>query len=227
MSQSHQKCFKDLKIVLVGNSGTGKTSFATRWINGTFSETYKATIMSDFSYKIYTYKGKTYKIQIWDIAGQDKNIYTSKIFTKNAHASITLSDVTIPNSLKETLKWKKAVDENTKFMDNEAIPAVLIQNKIDLIEESKLRNDEEIKQFAKDNGFVNYFKTSCKDGTGINECMDFLIQNIVDRMEEYAKSTNIPLVTDDRSSVVIEKTKSFMSRRDNANSNTKYCCSYI
>lgn len=227
MSLQNQKCFKDLKIVLVGNSGTGKTSFATRWINGTFSETYKATIMSDFSYKIYTYKGKTYKIQIWDIAGQDKNIYTSKIFTKNAHGSITLSDVTVPNSLKETLKWKKAVDDNTKFLDNDYIPTVLIQNKIDLIEESKLRNDEEVKQFAKDNGFINYFKTSCKDGTNVNECMDFLIQNIIERMENYAKYSNKPLETDDRSSIVIDKSKSFMSRKENSDYNANACCSYL
>ena len=72
----------DIKIVVVSNSGTGKTSFCTRWVKEIFSDIYKATVMSDFSYKIYQYKGNYYKIQFWDIAGQDKNVYTSKIFNK-------------------------------------------------------------------------------------------------------------------------------------------------
>jgi Ras and EF-hand domain-containing protein len=59
----------DLKIIVIGNAGTGKTSFVNKWTKNTFSETYKATIVSEFGYKINEYKGKFYKIQIWDIAG--------------------------------------------------------------------------------------------------------------------------------------------------------------
>lgn len=61
----------DLKIIVVGNAGTGKTSFVNRWTRNTFSETYKATIMSEFGYKIFNHKGKTFKIQLWDLAGND------------------------------------------------------------------------------------------------------------------------------------------------------------
>ena len=124
----------DLKIVVVGNSGTGKTSFCSRWSKDTFSDTYKATIMSEFSYKIYNYKGNNYKIQIWDIAGQDKNIYTSKIFTKDSHGALIVCDVTNPSTLEATAKWKKSIDENAKFVDGEKLPCVLIENKIDLVD---------------------------------------------------------------------------------------------
>jgi len=84
----------DLKIVVVGSSGTGKTSFCNLWINDTFSEDYKATVMSEFSFKMYNYKGNYYKVQIWDLAGQDKNCMVAKIFAKDCHGIIVLSDAT-------------------------------------------------------------------------------------------------------------------------------------
>ena len=60
----------DLKIIVVGNSGTGKTSFVNKWTKNIYNETYKATIMSEFGYKIYNHNGKIYRIQLWDIAGK-------------------------------------------------------------------------------------------------------------------------------------------------------------
>ena len=66
---------KMIKIIIIGNSGSGKTSFCNRWIKGSFSETYRATIMTDFSEKIYMHNKKEYKISLWDLAGQDRNIY--------------------------------------------------------------------------------------------------------------------------------------------------------
>jgi len=69
-SSSGQKNFRnDLKIVVIGNSGTGKTSFVNKWTKNTFSDTYKATIVSEFGYKIFEFKGKIYRIQLWDLAG--------------------------------------------------------------------------------------------------------------------------------------------------------------
>lgn len=65
-----QKNFRnDLKIIVVGNSGTGKTSFVNKWTKNTFSDHYKATIVSEFGYKIFELNGKFYRIQLWDLAG--------------------------------------------------------------------------------------------------------------------------------------------------------------
>lgn len=61
----------ELKIIVVGNSGTGKTSFVNKWTKNTFDIVYKATIVSEFSYKISEFKGKFYKIQLWDLAGKN------------------------------------------------------------------------------------------------------------------------------------------------------------
>ena len=150
------KCRADLKIVVVGNSGTGKTSFCKRWINDEFDNTYKATVLSDFSYKVYEFEGNYYKIQFWDIAGQDKNIYTSKVFTKNSHGCLILADITNIDTLNKTLLWKKAIDDNTRFIDGGFLPCVLVLNKSDLANEEQMSNDKEMEKFVNDNKFNGF-----------------------------------------------------------------------
>ena len=128
----------DIKIVILGSSGTGKTSFCNLWINNTFTEEYKATVMSEFSFKMYNYKGNYYKVQIWDLAGQDKNIYTSKVFTKGSHGCLILYDSQDKKSFENTIKWKKSIDDNATFIDGTPLPIVLVQNKIDLVDDEAL-----------------------------------------------------------------------------------------
>ena len=220
------KCKNSLKIVIVGNSGTGKTSFCNRWMKDTFTNDYKATVLSDFSYKIYEYKGNYYKIQFWDIAGQDKNIYTSKVFSKGAHGCIVVSDITNEETLQKTLLWKKAIDENTEFIDGEKIPTILIQNKIDLISDNDIsENNEDIDNFCKNNKFTNYFRTSCKDGRNVNESMDYLLSVIIDKIEDYSKNNNnSPFDDDKRTSIVIQNpnaaTQLMLAKRNT-------CCQYL
>ena len=220
------KCKNSLKIVIVGNSGTGKTSFCNRWMKDTFTNDYKATVLSDFSYKIYEYKGNYYKIQFWDVAGQDKNIYTSKVFSKGAHGCIIVSDITNDETLQKTLLWKKAIDENTQFIDGEKIPSILIQNKIDLISDNDIsENNEDIDNFCKNNKFTNYFRTSCKDGRNVNESMDYLLSVIIDKIEDYSKNNNnSPFDDDKRTSIVIQNpnaaTQLMLAKRNT-------CCQYL
>ena len=219
-----KNCRTSLKIVIVGNSGTGKTSFCNRWMKDKFTDDYKATVMSDFSYKIYEYKGNYYKIQFWDIAGQDKNIYTSKVFLKGAHGCLIVSDITNKETLEKSLLWKKSIDENTKFINGENIPTILVQNKIDLISENDINNDD-INKFCQDNHFTYYFNTSCKNGKNINECMDYLLSYIIDKIEEVSKNNNDYIDDDNkRTSIVIQNpnatTQLMLAKRKN-------CCQYF
>ena len=82
----------DLKIIVIGTSGTGKTSFVNKWTKNIFSDTYKATIVSEFGFKIFEEQGKLYRIQLWDLAGQDKNAMVTKIFAKDAHGVVVMAD---------------------------------------------------------------------------------------------------------------------------------------
>ena len=208
------------KIIVVGNSGTGKTSFVNKWIKDTFDETYKATIVSEFSYKIVDYKDKSYKIQLWDLAGMDQNICITKIFSKDSHGCIVVSDITDEKTLTECVKWKNTVDETTKFLDGTNIPSILIRNKVDLLENEN-NNDEEdkMKEFCEKNQFLRCFITSAKTGTNIEEAMNFLISTIIDKMEKITTSGSNPFEKD-RKSLVLQSSK----HKDNNKENNQGCC---
>ena len=91
----------DFKIIVIGKSGSGKTSFVNKWIKNEFTEDYKATIVSEYGFKIYEHDGKFYRIQLWDIAGQDKNAKLTKTFAKDAHGAIVMCDATNQSSREE------------------------------------------------------------------------------------------------------------------------------
>lgn len=84
----------DLKIIVIGKSGTGKTSFVNKWTKNIFDDAYKATIVSEYGFKIYEHNGKLYRIQLWDIAGQDRNAKLTKTFAKGSHGAIVICDAT-------------------------------------------------------------------------------------------------------------------------------------
>ena len=192
----------DIKIIVVGDSGTGKTSFCNQWMKGIFTDEYKATIMSEFSNKIYNRNGNYYRVQMWDLAGQDRNINTTKIFSKNSHGCLILCDATLPETLENTLKWKKSIDDNAKFIDGSDLPIILVQNKTDLLKDDQ---DEILKSYVDNNNFLTYTKTSCKNNENINETMDYLLTNIIDRLEEYYKNINVDLNESKRNTSIVEQ----------------------
>ena len=221
MDQVGKSTKNELKIIVVGNSGTGKTSFVNKWIKGTFDENYKATIVSEFSYKIFDYKDKSYKIQLWDLAGMDQNICITKIFSKDSHGCIVLSDINDKSTLDISVKWKNTVDETARFLDGTNIPSILIRNKIDLLENEDNNDDEEqMKEFCEKNKFLRCFKTSAKTGTNIDEAMNFLISTIIDKMDALVQSGSNPFEKD-RKSMVLQSSKHSENNKEN---NGMGCC---
>ena len=174
---------RDIKILVIGRSGSGKTSFISKWVKNEFSETYKATIVSEFSQKIIKNNEKCYRIQLWDLAGQDRNVQIAKNFSKDSQGCLVMAEVNDKVSLEETIKWKNTIDEIETFEDGEKLPCVLLENKVDMLDESKVNDMDELNIFCKNNGFVNCFRTSAKTGYNVNESMDFLIQEIIRRIE--------------------------------------------
>ena len=215
--ETKKKEKNELKIIVVGNSGTGKTSFVRKWIKNKFEENYQATIVSEFSYKIIENKGKYYKIQLWDLAGQDQNSCITKIFSRNSHGCIVLTDITDEKSLNESIKWKNSVDDISKFIDGDYLPSILLQNKIDLIDENDIHKfDERINDYCNKGIYIQSFKTSAKLGINIEECMIYLINHIIGRMDKFSKDKSI--FDKERKSIVLLKNK------NNDENNSNDCC---
>ena len=187
----------NIKLLVIGSSGTGKTSFVQRWTKNEFNGDHRPSIVSEFGFKIFTYKKKKYRIQLWDIGGQDKSPSMMNIFAKDTYGCLVLSDCTEPNTLDECLEWKNAMNEESIFPDGESIPFILVHNKIDLIKDKTELEEitNNTKKVSEDNKFTNFFMTSVKENIKVDETMNFLIGNIIDRLEVYA-ATGVEVFSD-------------------------------
>ena len=190
MNKGGNNISKYLKILVIGNSGAGKTSFVNKWTKNIFVDAYKATIVVEYSSKIYKYQDKVYHINLWDIAGQDHYAHITKAFSAGAHGCVTVADATDPSSLTESIKWKNALDEFQLFSDGGKLPNILVENKTDLIEEEIIKDDSKLKEFSKSNGFDACFKISAKTGLNIDNSMDKLISIIVSRLSTVYENGN-------------------------------------
>lgn len=139
--QTKTKFRADIKLIFIGPSGGGKTSLMNKFTKNSFTEEYKATIVSEFGFKIVEVDSQLYRIQMWDLVGQDKNLTITKIFAKEAHGVIVVCDATNKRTMKDCVLWKKGVDDYVNFMDGGLIPSVLVENKIDLLPEKEREDD--------------------------------------------------------------------------------------
>ena len=188
---------KDIKIIIVGNSGTGKTSFVNKYIHNKFAQTYSPTIASQFSYKIVKINDIIYRVQFWDIAGQDKNPETTGIFCKNTKGIILCCEVNKNQSREDTIKWKESIEKNIAI---EKIPIILIENKCDLLGENNFnKNFEELEKFGEDNNINKCFRTSALEGYQIEESINYLINEIIgsnDLLNNIDRTDSVKLKSD-------------------------------
>jgi small GTP-binding protein len=109
---------KTCKVVLLGESGVGKTCIISRFTNNTFEDNIMSTTGASYCGKAMTfdeYGGKTIKFEIWDTAGQEKYRALTKIFYKDALAAILVYDITRRNSFQEIKNyWYNQIKESAK-----------------------------------------------------------------------------------------------------------------
>ena len=200
--------YKELKIMIIGSSGTGKTSFVQRWTNGYFSDEYKPTIVNEFGFKIYESRNILFRVQLWDIGGQDKSASMAKIFARDSHGCLIFTDINSNESDEEIVKWKEIIDEESAFIDDGSIPFILIINKIDLIENDEEKYNlinEKFKNISEKYDFLNYYLTSGKKNINVDESMTFLLENIIDRIQKYCNENNQVIGNQKRKDTVLLK----------------------
>lgn len=148
-----------LKVVVAGNGNVGKTSLIRRFCEGKFEEARVATIGVDFQTQTVDLDGKTVKLSIWDMAGQDRFQVIRAGFYRGSRASALVYDVTEPESLESLVRWR---DEILEVVDDQ--PFVVVGNKIDL---ERTQQPGHAQQFA-DLIKARYLETSALDGNGVD-----------------------------------------------------------
>lgn len=88
------------------------------------------------------------------------------------------------------MKWKESVDSIQKFLDGTPLPCILVENKADLLPQDQLNEMGVLKKVANEHGFIEAFKSSAKTGYNVNESMEFLLREIIKRLEAYEKEGN-------------------------------------
>ena len=124
-----------IKILVIGNSYSGKTSIVNRFVSNKFDPNYKATVACDFSMKILKIEETELRLQLWDLVGQDTRVGgVNKLFCRGALGALVVADINNRESLEATITWKEQVDVNVALKNGEPIPMILVLNKFDLVE---------------------------------------------------------------------------------------------
>ena len=178
---------ESIKIVLLGESGTGKTSIIAQFTRGEFDPNVVTSISAQFISKL-TYIAeydKTIKFDIWDTAGQEKFRSLAQIFYKDAKAIILVYDITNLKSFEELKNyWYPKIKENCQS----DIILGLAGNKDDLYENEQV-SSQDAKKFADEIGAI-YQKTSALNNTNIQFIFECIGKKYIDSNFDYKAKDN-------------------------------------
>jgi small GTP-binding protein len=176
--------FIDLKIILLGDAGVGKTSISGRYIDSTFKDNYQATIQVEKRMKIINEDDKTsVRLNIWDTAGQEKFRSITRQFYRDCHGAFIVFDLTKKSSFNELKNW---MDE-LKTHGNDDTVIIILANKSDLTTEREI-SEEEIKN--KINNKYKYFEVSAKTGNNISLAFDEMKKLIMQKIKKNEEIEN-------------------------------------
>ena len=151
------------KLIMLGDENVGKTSIINRFKNNEYSGTYEPTLGLDFQTKSIMIDNINVKLLLYDTAGQEKFRPLIPLYTKEANIIFLIYDITNYNSFSNIDKWHELLNNMNK---GEEI-FFLVGNKIDLIEERKVK-EEDAKNYADNNNFI-FQEVSALKGDGIEE----------------------------------------------------------
>ena len=199
----------NFKIIVVGDSGVGKTSFVHRFTTNSFHADYKGTVGVDFATKILTLPdGRKVKLQLWDIAGQERFTWMTRVYYRESHGCIIMMDLASKKSLESVARWKDDLDSKVSLNDGRPIPALLLANKCDL-KERKVET-REVEEIFSSLNFLGWCEISAKDNLMLDDAVRFLVDSMIEDHD------NLESVVTKDPAVIVCKNESV---------NSKGCCS--
>ncbi|KAL9440599.1 hypothetical protein AB3S75_019297 [Citrus x aurantiifolia] len=163
-----------VKLVLLGDMGTGKTSLVLRFVKGQFFDFQESTIGAAFFTQVLSLNEVTIKFDIWDTAGQERYHSLAPMYYRGAAAAVVVYDITSMDSFERAKKWVQELQRQ----GNPNLIMFMVANKVDLEEKRKVKN-EEGELYAQENG-LSFLETSAKSAHNVNE----LFYEIAKRLAE-------------------------------------------
>ncbi|CCK72975.1 Rab family GTPase YPT7 KNAG_0M01220 [Huiozyma naganishii CBS 8797] len=190
-----------LKVIILGDSGVGKTSLMHRYVNDKYSQQYKATIGADFLTKEVTVDDKVATMQVWDTAGQERFQSLGVAFYRGADCCVLVYDVTNNKSFENIKTWKDEFLVHANVSSPETFPFVILGNKVDVEESKKLVTPKAAQELATSLGNIPLFLTSAKSAINVDTAFEEIArsalqqnQNDADAFEEdFNDAINIQL----------------------------------
>ena len=199
------------KVVLVGDSGVGKTNILSKYIKNEFHEDSKSTIGVEFGSKQLKIEGHKIKAQIWDTAGQEKYKAITSAYYKGAKGAFVVYDITRKETFNSVDRWindlKTSADKN--------LTIIMIGNKCDLEDQRQVSADqgeEKGKSYA-----VAFMETSAFSGENIDKAFGNLINEIYKKCYEEMTADDDLDIIGKSEDINLDKTKP-------KNSEKKKCC---
>ena len=157
------------KVVIIGDTGVGKTSILFRYLYNKYDENLNSTFGAGFKTKDVPYNddGDKLKLNLWDTAGQERFEQVTKLYFRDAEAAIVVYDLTHEDSFKKAQKWVQILEEERMgSQEQPRIEIVLVGNKCDRADE-KTVSTEEAEEYCKNVGAI-HCEVSAKENIGID-----------------------------------------------------------
>ena len=178
-----------IKILLIGDTGVGKSSLLLKYTDDTFTPSYIPTIGIDFKIKLTEMNGVRYKLQLWDTAGQERFRSITTAYYRGAMAIFLVYDVSSKRSFDNINNWM----QNVLMHAERDVNLMLIGNKSD--REDRVITYDMGKALA-DHLDIKFMETSAKNNEGIRDAFIEIVKDVYKRLVETNKITNytqIPL----------------------------------
>jgi Ras-related protein Rab-7A len=164
-----------LKVIILGDSGVGKTSLMNRYVNNRFSNQYKATIGADFLTKELSINNRLITLQIWDTAGQERFQSLGVAFYRGADCCVIVFDITKEQTFSSVEKWRDEFLLQAN-VNPETFPIVLLGNKADVPPTDRVVSHRRALAYAVKHQ-LSYFETSAKNGSNVDAAFHKVAQS--------------------------------------------------
>lgn len=174
------------KLLLIGDSGVGKTCILFRFSENNFNTTFISTIGIDFKIRTIELDGKKIKLQIWDTAGQERFRTITSAYYRGAMGIMLVYDITQEKSFENIKNWIRNIEENAST----DVEKMLLGNKCELNEKRQVTK-ERGEQLAIEYG-IKFLETSAKNSINVEEAFFNLARDIKSKMEKRLEANNPP-----------------------------------